>query len=54
MIDKYIKTNREQRISPKTKAYGWCSSCDAEIVAQGVKCSHCGKSSGKRRLKKDT
>ncbi len=31
---------------------GWCSSCDGEIVASGMKCSNCGTRENASKQKK--
>jgi len=48
----YIRTNREQRLRPKTGRF-WCGTCDRYRVGHYQRCPVCGTKSGIRRYKKE-
>lgn len=50
----YVKTNREQAISPKAHTKHWCDYCDRSEVSNGEKCNSCGVRAQGNKLKKDT
>lgn len=52
-MDEYKKSNREKRLSPKSKGAHWCDTCDAQLVYVGNRCRNCGAPSGKT-IKKET
>lgn len=52
----YKKSNREEAMTPKSKAHHYCGTCDMAWVRDEKKCPVCG-TRGKRtrrRLKKET
>ena len=50
----YIKSNREKKLTPRTRTLHWCEYCDKDKVYDSCKCGTCGKVSGIKRFKKDT
>lgn len=50
----YIKTNRENRLTPKGSCKHWCYNCDRTLVGNWEKCPVCRNRDGVKTLKKDT
>ena len=51
IIEEYIKTNREKRLTPRSNRPFWCHNCDRDQVFEGKKCDTCGVLNGFKRFK---